>query len=220
MSTPSRSASTRASALGRTLKPITSASEADARLTSFSVIPPTPVWITLTRTSECWILPSSPSRASTDPWTSALRTMLRSWTTPSCIWLKRLSSETPRLERCASCSRRSRSARFFAGSFPLRPGSTTPAGPPAPLLREILRLTLVLDDPRELAGRRRAVEAENLDRLSRTSLLDLLTLVVVKRTHLAGRIARDDRVADAQGAAVDEHRRDRATADVEAGLDD
>ena len=35
-----------------------------------------------------------------------------------------------------------------------------------PLLGQILRLALVLDDPRELTGRRRTVEAEDLDGLA------------------------------------------------------
>ena len=50
--------------------------------------------------------------------------------------------------------------------------------------------------------------------------LQLLAAVVVERAHLAPRVAGDDRVADVQRAAVDEHRRDGAAADVEARLDD
>ena len=94
------------------------------------------------------------------------------------------------------------------------------AQPLGALLGEILGLALVLDDARELACGRRPVEAEDLDGLAGARLLDLLALVVVERAHLAGRVAGDDRVADAQRAAVDEHRRDRAAADVEARLDD
>ena len=48
MSTPSRSASCRASAFGRTLKPMMMAFDAEASMTSDSVMPPTPVWMTLT----------------------------------------------------------------------------------------------------------------------------------------------------------------------------
>ena len=51
-------------------------------------------------------------------------------------------------------------------------------------------------------------------------LLQLLAAVVVERAHLAPGVAGDDRVADLERAAVDEHRRDRAAADVEARLDD
>ena len=67
MSTPSRSASWRASAFGRTLKPTTSACDAAASMTSLSVMPPTPVWMTFTRTSGCWIFCSSLTDASTEP---------------------------------------------------------------------------------------------------------------------------------------------------------
>ena len=143
ISIPCRSASWRASADGRTLKPITIAFEAAARLTSFSVMPPTPVWMTLTRTSGCSILASSPTIASTEPCTSALRTMLRSATAPACSCSNRFSSETPRLARFASC---------------------LAAQPLAALVRELAGAAVVLDDARELAGLRRLVEAEDLDR--------------------------------------------------------
>ena len=199
MSTPSRSASARASALGRTLKPITSAFEADARLTSFSVIPPTPVWMTLTRTSECWILPSSPS----ERLDGALHVALEDDVEILDDTLLQLREQA--LERDAAL----RALRQLLAAEPL-----------GPLLREILGLPLVLDDARQLAGRRRPVEAEDLDGLAGARLLDLLALVVVERAHLARRVTRDDRVTDAQRAAVDEHRRDRAAADVEPRLDD
>ena len=51
-------------------------------------------------------------------------------------------------------------------------------------------------------------------------LLDPLAVEVVEGAHLAPRVAGDDRVADAQGAPLDEHRRDRAAPDVEPALDD
>src|ERR671934_230047 len=114
MSTPSRSASARASALGRTLKPTTSAFDTDARLTSFSEIAPTPVWMTFTRTSGCWIFWSSDTAASTEPSTSPFTTRFRSWTPPACIWSKSVSRVGPVFACCASCSRRSRSPRTFA----------------------------------------------------------------------------------------------------------
>src|SRR5918995_903472 len=175
MSTPSRSASARASAFGRTLKPTTSAFEVAASMMSPSVIGPTPWWITLTRTSGCSILASSETAASTEPPTSPLRIRFRSWTAPSCSWEKRVSSETPPFERCASCSVRSR--------WPRRCASV-------------------------LASR------------ARLRLLPLPAAVVVERAPLAGSVPRHDRVADAKGAPVDEHRGDRAATDVEARLDD
>src|SRR4029450_9090547 len=67
ISTPSRSARARASAFGRTLKPTTRAFDAAARLTSPSVMPPTPRWMTRTRTSGCWIFCSSRTGASRAP---------------------------------------------------------------------------------------------------------------------------------------------------------
>ena len=63
---------------------------------------------------------------------------------------------------------------------------------------------------------RRLVEADDLDRIARLCLGDLLAGVGVQRAHLAPGVAGDDRVTDAQRAAVDEHRRDRAATDVEA----
>ena len=90
----------------------------------------------------------------------------------------------------------------------------------AALLGELARAALVLDDATELAGGRRAVEAEDLDGLARACLLDPLAAIVVERAHAAPGVAGDDRVADLERAAVDEHRRDRAAADVEPRLDD
>src|ERR1051325_6621233 len=174
ISTPARSATARTSADGRTLNPTIIAFDAAARLTSFSVIPPTPVWITLTRTSGCWILPSSETIASTDPCTSPLMTMFRSWTPPACICSNSLSSETPPV-RCFAI---------------------------AALLRELARAALVLDDAAELAGGRRPVEAEDLDRLAGPRFTDALAAVVVQGPDTAPGVAGDDRVADPEGAPM------------------
>ena len=87
-------------------------------------------------------------------------------------------------------------------------------------VREVLRLALVLDDADELACDRRLVEAEHLDGLAGLRLLHLLAAIVVERAHLAGRVARDDGVADPERPAVHEHGRDRPAADVEPRLDD
>ena len=100
-------------------------------MTSFSVIPPTPGVDDVDAHLGVLDLPSSPTSASTEPCTSPLRTRLRSWTAPSCICAKSVSSETPPLRRCASCSRRSRSARFCARSRAWRSFSTTRASSPA-----------------------------------------------------------------------------------------
>ena len=87
-------------------------------------------------------------------------------------------------------------------------------------MREVAGAALVLDDAGELAGGRRTVEAEDLDGLAGARLVDALAAVVEQRAHTAPRVAGDDRVADLERAAVDEHRRDGAAADVEPRLDD
>src|SRR5581483_11368674 len=99
-------------------------------------------------------------------------------------------------------------------------GHRLAAEPLGALLRELARAALVLDDARQLAGGRRTVEAEDLDGLAGMRFLDALAAVVVERTHAAPGVPGDDRVADPERAAVDEHRRHRAAADVEARLDD
>ena len=88
------------------------------------------------------------------------------------------------------------------------------------LLGEILRLALVLDDARQLTRGRRPVEAEDLDRVARPGLLHLLATVVVERAHLAGGVPCDDRVADAERPALDEHGGDGPASHVEPRLDD
>ncbi len=50
--------------------------------------------------------------------------------------------------------------------------------------------------------------------------VDLLAAVVVERADAPPGVAGDDRVADLQRAALDQHRRDGAAADVDARLDD
>ena len=106
------------------MKPITIALEAAARLMSFSVIPPTPVWMTLTRTSGWSIFWSSQTIASTEPWTSPLRTMFRSCDAA------RLHLLEQRLERDAAA--RLLRERLAAQAL-------------AALVRELARLALVLD---------------------------------------------------------------------------
>src|SRR5207248_2155264 len=73
---------------------------------------------------------------------------------------------------------------------------------------------------RLLAGGRRLVEPDDLDRFAGLRFLDALAGVARERAHLAPGVARDDRVADVERAALDEHRRDRPAADVETRLDD
>src|ERR671924_793066 len=87
-------------------------------------------------------------------------------------------------------------------------------------LGAVAGVALVLHDPRHLAGRRRVVEAEDLDRFARARLLDPLAAEVVEHPHATPRVAGDDRVADLERPALDEHRRHRAATDVETRLDD
>ena len=199
ISTPSRSAIARVSAFGRTLNPTTIPFDAAARLMSFSVIPPTPEWMTFTRTSACWILASSLTIASTEPCTSPLTTMFRSWTSPAWRCSNRFSSVMPDVGRVANCSRRRRSARFCARSRASRSFSTTRASSPAGGGLSKPRISTGSPGPR---------------------VAQLVALVVVERAHLAPGVAGDDRVADLERAALHEHRRDRAAADVEPRLDD
>src|SRR5438270_257895 len=69
-------------------------------------------------------------------------------------------------------------------------------------------------------GGRRLVEAEDLHRLARLRLLELLAAVVEEAANAPVRVSGDDRVADAQRAALDEHRRDGAPTGLEPRLDD
>src|SRR2546423_76500 len=87
-------------------------------------------------------------------------------------------------------------------------------------LSELPRCALALDHSRVLPRRRWMVEPEDLDRGARSCLLDLFAAVVVEGAHPAPGVAGDDRVTDPEGAALNEHRRDGAAANVEARFDD
>src|SRR5205807_69687 len=87
-------------------------------------------------------------------------------------------------------------------------------------VRELARTALGLHDAPGLACGRCLVEAEDFDGRPGCGLGELLAAEVVQRTHARPRVAGDDRVADAQRATVDEHRRDGSAALVETGLDD
>src|SRR5581483_1530527 len=65
----------------------------------------------------------------------------------------------------------------------------------AALVCEIACAALVVDDTAQLAGGRRLVEAEDLDRLARARFLHALAAIVVQRAHAAPRVTGDDRVA-------------------------
>ena len=80
----------------------------------------------------------------------------------------------------------------------------------------LARLALVLDHAGVLAGRRRLVEADDLDRIARAGVLELLAVEVVESAHASPGVAGHDGVADVQRAALDEHRRHGPAADVQA----
>ncbi len=80
---------------------------------------------------------------------------------------------------------------------------------------ELACAALVLDHAHDLAGLGNAVEAEHLDRLAGSRALDFVADEVVHRAHAPEVRAGDERVADAQRAALDQHGDDRAATGVE-----
>src|SRR5437764_3666037 len=75
-------------------------------------------------------------------------------------------------------------------------GELLAAQPLAAGVRELARAALVLDDACRLAGGRRLVEAQDLDRRARRRLAELLAAEVVQSANARPRVARHDRVAD------------------------
>ena len=150
-----------------------------------------------TLTSGCWILSSASLSASRLPWTSALTTRLRSRTLPAAMRAKTSSS----VSACclASASVLSRLARFWPRARAARSSLTTRQNSPATGSSSKPMISTGVEGPPLLSGSPRK------SRMART---------------LAAGLAGDDRVADAEGAAVDEDRRDDATARVDLGLDD
>src|SRR5579862_3734679 len=102
---------------------------------------------------------------------------------------------------------------------PLR-GELLAAQALGPARRALAREPVVLDDLCELPRVRRTIEPEDLHRFAGERLLDLLAPVVEERLHTPVRGTGHDGVPDLQGAALHEHRRDGAAADVESRLDD
>src|SRR6266496_3969633 len=132
MSTPSRCASSPARPAGRTLKPMMTASDAMARLTSSWVMAPTPRPITRSTTSSpTSILSSASSRASTDPDTSPLMMSSSSSRWPDLSADSR-SSRVTLGRRCANIALRSRASRRSAICLATRSSSTTRKLSPAP----------------------------------------------------------------------------------------
>ena len=131
---------------GRTLKPMMTASEAAASITSDSVMPPTPSRITRTVTCSCGSFAISSASASSEPATSALMTRLSSASSPSLCALEDV------LERhLHALAARERLGLEAVGA----------------LAGQLARLALVLHHADVLAGLGHAVEAEHLDRHAR-----------------------------------------------------
>src|SRR5699024_7928790 len=86
-------------------------------------------------------------------------------------------------------------------------------------VRDLAGRAVLLHHHHGVAGTTDAGESDDLDRARRARLLDVLTVLVDHPTHATVGIAGDDRVADPQGAPLDEHRGHRAAAAVEVRLD-
>ncbi len=94
ISTFSCSASACALGVGRTLKPITTASDAAASVISLSMIAPADARITFSLISFVESFSRTPCNASTDPWTSPFITTLKSIICPSRIFAFKFSRVT------------------------------------------------------------------------------------------------------------------------------
>ena len=142
MSTPSRSASAFASAFGRTLKPTTIAFDAAASMMSDATMPPTPEWMTLDRDLVVLELRELVDRRLDRALDVGLDDQVE-LLDGALLHLREEVLEADGLaERRASISVRSRCGA---------------------LLRHLAGDAVVVDDAAELAGRRRLVEAEDLD---------------------------------------------------------
>ena len=108
----------------------------------------------------------------------------------------------------------------ICSSVPRAAGRRRGVAPPAlPEIGDLARPALVLDHDEIVAGERHAVEAQHLDRRRGTGLLLVLAALVDQRAHAAPFAAGDEDVADLQRAALHQHRRDRAAAALELGLE-
>ena len=165
-----------------------------ARVTSLSVIAPTPECSTRTRISSVEILLTALTIASAEPCTSALMTIGN-----SIVVEARLANIFSRLDR--------------------RRGGPLLVEHRLAIGADLAGARLILDHGQLVAGRRHGAEAEHFDREGRRRLLHLAAMVVDHRPDLARRRADHDHVADLQRAALDQHGRERAAALVELCLD-
>ena len=169
-------------------------------MTSDSLMPPTPGWMTLTVTSLLRQLRDLVLERLDEPATSPLMSRLSSSSSPALDVLedvleRALAARAARLlllscRRCARSSASGGRVRSFSTTRTKSPASGTPSNP-----------STSTGSPGSAS-------------------LDPLAAVVVHRAHAAPVRARHERVADVQRAALHEQRHDRAAARVELGLDD
>ena len=172
--------------------------DALARLTSLSVIAPTPRWMTLSWTSSgISILNSASSRASTEPETSPLRTRVSEVFSPSLSCSMSVSS-VARPRELAKLAARRRACRCSAICRTVRSSSAARNVSPAP----------------GTDG-----QTQHQHRTGRTRLGDLLAVLVEHGPDAAVRAARHDRVAGPQRALLHQDGRHRTAALVEVRLD-
>ena len=197
MSTPSRSASSVALPSARTLNPMMIASDADARLTLFSVTPPTPRWMIRSSTSSSTsILSRASSSASTVPETSPLMIRLRAR-------LALLQRRVEVLQRDALAVRAASALRLRA----------------LPLLGDLTRDAVLVDDQNVSPAPGTEVKPSTCTGRDGSASSTSSPCSSSMRADAAVGVARDDRVADPQRAALDQHGGDRAATLVEVCLD-
>ena len=170
-----------------------------ASVTSDSVTPPTPPWMTRATTSS---LPSFSTRGG-DRLDRSLHVALDD-------------------ERQFLASRRLEVAHHVGERRP--DGGSARGELLAPLafaiFRDFARARLRLDDGDAVARFRRAGESEHFDRRRGPGRLDVRALIVDQRPDAAPMRAGDDQLADAQRAALHQHGRHGAAAAIEPSLDD
>ena len=94
------------------------------------------------------------------------------------------------------------------------------AGQSLTIFGDLAGAGFVLHGGKPVAGKRRTLQAENLDRHGRRRFVYLLAAIVDDGAHAAPLGARDDDIARHQRAGLHQHRGDRTTALVELGFDD
>ena len=167
---------------------------------SESLTAPTPWPTILIATTGSSIFCSALSKASSVPCASALTTRLSSLTSPS-------------LARRASSSRVMRGAMSLSGLLSALLGELGE--------RDLARRLLRTDDLEDVAGLRDLAHARDDHRAWRAARRSTLR----PRSSASARdaavdVAADEVVADLQRARLDQHRRDRAAAALEVGVDD